>query len=73
MSEGKYSKAVAKLASVIAVLGTGLKSEPTGLTILRLAGSISNGLRTSLATLMTTSNREASSAVGSRYKYTLSS
>lgn len=79
-SERWNSHAVEKLAFDPAVSGIGLRLDDNplpreegpckeGLACSCLA---SKGFRTSCATLMTTSKREASSAVGSRYKKTLS-
>jgi len=68
-SSGIYSKAVAKLAVVTAVSGMGESS--AGLCFIGEAWafealSTSKGFETSRATLITRSNRDASSAVGSK-------
>lgn len=66
---GKYSNAVAKLQ---AVSGIGDASFGRSLSLAFLAAT-SKGFKTSRATLMTTSNLDASSALGSEYKNILSS
>lgn len=79
-SECWNSQAVEKLVFDPAVSGIGLRLDDNPLPRaegpckegLACACPASKGFRTSCATLMTTSNREASSAVGSRYKKTLS-
>lgn len=65
---GRYSYAVAKLAAVSAVSGIGESSAgfSSGFGAWWLPEAALNGLLTSRATLMTTSKRAASSAVGSR-------
>lgn len=64
-SPGKYSKAVAKLAVVMAVSGMGESSAGSSLVSVHVGAAL-KGLTTSRATLMTTSKRAASFAVGSR-------
>jgi hypothetical protein len=71
-SSGGYSNAVAKLAPVRAVSGIGESSLGFSFSSDCALPYASKGLRTSRATLITKSNREASSADGSRYRKTLS-
>lgn len=71
VADGGYSNADMKVASEVAVEGSELclptLAFQTDMTVscLSLAATL-NGLRTSLATLKTTSKREASSWLGSR-------
>ncbi len=69
-SSGKYSYAVAKLAAVAAVSGIGESSAGFSLISGVCWGleAVLKGFKTSRATLITTSKRAASSAVGSRYR-----
>lgn len=71
-SRGGYSNAVEKLSFVIAVSGIGDWTTGSEADEIWLVAEAAKGLWTSRATLITTSNLEASSAVGSRYRYTLS-